>query len=84
MATDTTKEQEFTLEELKTYNGRDGNRAYVAVDGIVYDLTDSSLWKDGRHNGFEAGADLTTAIKEESPHGVSKLTGMPVVGKLVE
>ena len=27
--------QRFTIEELSKYNGRNGNPAYVAIDGIV-------------------------------------------------
>ncbi|NMB04052.1 MAG: cytochrome B5 [Tissierellia bacterium] len=75
---------QLTLEELAQYNGKDGNPAYVAVDGIIYDLTDSSLWNGGEHNGFEAGNDLTDEIKNQSPHGVGNLEGFPVVGELVE
>ena len=74
----------FTIDELSTYNGKDGNPAYIAVDGIVYDVTNVSQWKNGMHNGFEAGKDLTEEIKTISPHGISKLKSVPVVGKLVE
>ena len=72
----------FTLEELAAYNGKDGNPAYVAVDGIVYDVTNSNFWRNGGHNGFSAGNDLTTEIKEKSPHGVDNLKRVPVVGEL--
>ena len=75
---------ELTLEELAQYNGKDGNPAYLAVDGVIYDATGSSLWGNGDHNGFEAGNDLTDAIKDKSPHGVGKLKNLVVVGKLVE
>ena len=34
----------FTLEELAKYNGKDGNPAYVAVNGIVYDVTNNAAW----------------------------------------
>ena len=74
------EEKAFTLEELKEFNGKDGKRAYVAVDGVVYDVTDSKPWKDGNHNGFEAGNDLTDAIKNESPHGIAKLDNVVKVG----
>lgn len=75
---------ELTLEELAQYNGKDGNPAYVAVDGVIYDVSGSSRWTDGEHNGFEAGNDLTKEIKEVSPHGVSTLSRMPIVGKIVD
>lgn len=75
---------ELTLEELKQYDGKNGNPAYVAVDGVIYDVTNVKEWKGGEHNGYSAGNDLTDIIKNKSPHGVSKLKGVPVVGKLVD
>lgn len=73
---------ELTIDELAQYNGKDGNPAYIAVDGVIYDVSDVPQWKDGEHNGFSAGNDLTEEIKTISPHGVSKLQGLPVVGTL--
>ena len=76
-----TAQKTFNAEELAQYNGENGNPAYIAVDGVVYDVTDVPQWKNGSHFGrFQAGADLTEEIKTVSPHGVSKLDGLPVVG----
>lgn len=75
---------EFTIEELAEYNGKDGKPAYIAVDGVVYNVTNASPWKDGEHNGFEAGKVLSDEIKNSSPHGISKLRGLPEVGTIVE
>lgn len=73
---------ELTLDELAQYNGKDGNPPYIAVDGVIYDVTNVPQWRNGEHNGFSAGNDLTEQIKNISPHGVSKLKGLPVVGTL--
>jgi predicted heme/steroid binding protein len=74
--------QTFTVEELKTYDGQNGNAAYVAIDGIVYDVSDVDAWKDGKHkNGLTAGADLTSKLGD-SPHGSKVLDDLPIVGKL--
>ncbi len=83
---DTSAEPELvlTLEELKQYNGKDGQPAYVAVDGVIYDFSGLAAWKDGEHNGYSAGNDLTEAIKTKSPHGLSKLNGVPSVGRVAE
>ena len=74
---------ELTLAELAMYNGLNGNRAYIAVSGIIYDVTDSPLWPNGNHNGYQAGQDLTNQILNVSPHGLSTLSGIPIVGVLV-
>jgi len=75
---------ELTLAELAKYNGKDGQPAYVAVDGVIYDVSAYPKWKNGEHNGYSAGNDLTEIIKTKSPHGVAKLKGVPVVGKLID
>jgi cytochrome b involved in lipid metabolism len=41
--------REFTLEELAQFNGKDGNPAYVAVNGKVYDVTDVPAWRGGEN-----------------------------------
>lgn len=76
-----TGEKTFTLSELKKYNGQNGSPAYVAVDGVVYDVTNVKSWQNGSHHGYSAGQDMSQAIKQ-SPHGTSVLSGLPVVGKL--
>lgn len=72
----------YTLAELQGFDGADGRKAYVAVDGVVYDVSASRLWKDGRHMRHLAGDDMTGAINS-APHGPEKLEGMPVSGRLV-
>ena len=74
---------ELTLDQLKQFDGKNGNPAYVAVDGILYDVSNVGPWKNGDHNGYSAGNDLTDIIKNKSPHGVKNLEGLPSVGKLV-
>ena len=74
---------ELTLDQLKQYDGKNGNPAYIAVDGILYDVTNDRHWKNGSHEGYSAGKDLTDAIKGRSPHGTSVLEGVPIVGKLI-
>ena len=74
----------LSLEELAEFNGKDGKPAYVAVDGILYDMTASRAWGSGNHNGFEAGNDLTKEIKEVSPHGVGKLENVIEIGRIIQ
>lgn len=82
---ETSDELELTLDELLEFDGKDGRKAYVAVDGIIYDFTELPRWADGEHaNQFTAGHDLTDEIDNDSPHGRDVLSRAPVVGKLVE
>jgi predicted heme/steroid binding protein len=74
--------QDLTLEELKKYNGQNGNPAYVAIDGIIYDVTNAKEWKNGKHKGgITAGMDLSKDI-DAAPHGREVLANLPVVGKI--
>ena len=76
------EERMFTLEELAKYNGKNGERAYVAIAGRVYDVTDSPLWSGGDHQGsHQAGRDLTAEL-ELAPHGPDNLDRVKPVGVL--
>jgi predicted heme/steroid binding protein len=75
-------ELNLTLEQLKEYNGQGGKPAYVAIEGIIYDVTNVRTWSGGRHQGFTAGQDLTDTLKNRSPHGIRVLSNLKVVGKL--
>jgi len=73
----------FTLEELNSFDGRNGKPAYVGYKGKVYDVTDSSQWLDGDHLGHSAGQDLTEEM-EIAPHADDVMTKMKVVGVLAK
>ena len=74
--------REFTPEELKKYNGKNGMPSYVAYEGKVYDVSGSFLWKNGEHQALHsAGEDLTLALKH-APHGKEFLERFPLVGYL--
>ncbi|PKQ15214.1 MAG: cytochrome B5 [Actinobacteria bacterium HGW-Actinobacteria-7] len=74
--------KDFTLEDLKGYDGTDGKPAYVAFKGVVYEVTESAMWGAGDHEGMhQAGADLT-AEHEDAPHDIY-VTDFPEVGRLV-
>lgn len=68
----------FTKEELAKYDGKDGRPAYVAISGIIYDL--SEIFTDGLHFLHKAGLDLTEEFESEHPQEL--LSRFPVVGKL--
>jgi len=70
----------FTLSELAQYDGQNGRPAYVAVDGIVYDV--SSLFIGGAHFSHYAGQDLS--VQFHSQHDISFITRYPAVGQLTK
>jgi predicted heme/steroid binding protein/predicted small secreted protein len=76
----------FTLEELAQYNGKNGQPAYVAVDGVVYDVTGSSMWSQGVHSSCSpnttAGNDLSEIMKQAPARMRDNLKKFPVVGTL--
>lgn len=74
--------REITPSELLEFNGRNGKPAYVALDGKVYDVSESFSWTDGRHQELhDAGLDLSGEIAE-APHGDEMLKSYPQVGVL--
>jgi predicted heme/steroid binding protein len=62
------EEQTFTERELQQFDGTRGKPAYIAYEGVVYDVTASSLWRGGQHKDLHyAGTDLTRTLRK-APH----------------
>lgn len=81
-ATEPENQRTFTLQELSRFDGKNGNPAYVAVDGTVYDVTDNPAWLTGTHFGLQAGKDLSREFASFHA-GQPILNGVTVVGRLV-
>ena len=74
--------KEFTPEELSSFNGKDSRPVYIALQGKVYDVSQSPLWSKGLHmNRHPAGKDLAGEISA-APHGTEVLERYPQVGVL--
>jgi predicted heme/steroid binding protein len=74
--------KEFTRQELARYDGTNGRPAFIAYRGKVYDVSNSFLWKGGRHQVLHnAGKDLTEEL-DNAPHGPELLERAPVIGVL--
>lgn len=72
----------MTLAELARYDGRDGRSAYIAVNGTIYDVTESPRWVNGLHPpDHQAGQDLTAELAQ-APHVRAVVERFPVVGTL--
>lgn len=78
------EETRFTEQELRQYNGERGQRAYVAYQGVVYDVTDAPNWRGGMHREMHyPGLDLTRSLRK-APHDVGVFQRVPRVGMLVD
>ncbi|MDF2592411.1 MAG: heme/steroid binding domain protein [Clostridia bacterium] len=76
------RQNQFTVDELAQYDGSAGKPAYVAVSGIVYDVSIQSTWGGGTHFGLYAGKDLTAHF--QACHDNDTILAMlPKVGVLV-
>jgi predicted heme/steroid binding protein len=77
-------EKVMTRAELARCDGKEGRPAYVAYQGVIYDVTKSTSWGDGAHYDVHlAGRDLTQELAE-APHDDALLKEFPVVGKLAQ
>lgn len=76
---------EVTTTELKQADGKNNNKCWLAVDGKVYEISQSALWKDGQHTPSNeqayCGADMTEAMNA-APHGRKKLDQLTVIGTI--
>lgn len=73
---DSTLSQErlFTERELQQFDGTRGKPAYIAYDGVVYDVAASPLWRGGLHQELHyAGIDLTRTLRK-APHTAEVFT----------
>ena len=71
----------FSISELSNYDGMNGNPAYVAVNGTVYDVTNNSAWAAATHFGLKAGTDVTEPFA--SCHAAKDiLSELSMVGRL--
>ncbi len=72
----------FTTQELATYDGKNGRPAFVAVNNLVYDVTNDSAWAAATHFGLEAGKDYTNEFASCHQGQLAILAALPVVGRL--
>jgi predicted heme/steroid binding protein len=71
----------YSLAQLALRNGTDKPQIWIAYNGVIYDVTQSRLWKNGKHYEHWAGQDLTAELKD-APHTEKVFEKMEVVGKL--
>ncbi len=72
---------QYTVFQLALRNGSDKPEIWVAYKGLIYDVTKSRYWKNGKHYEHWAGQDLTNELKD-APHTDYVFENLKVVGKL--
>ena len=73
--------KEITLAQLALRNGQDKPAIWIAYKGQVYDVTDSRLWRQGKHYEHWAGQDLTDELGD-APHTEEVFAKFKVIGTL--
>ncbi len=71
----------YTKSQLALRNGQDKPAIWVAYLGLIYDVTESRLWRNGKHYEHWAGQDLTDELKD-APHTQIVFEKFVVIGKL--
>lgn len=75
--------RQFTIEELSQYDGSNGKPAYVAVNGIVYDVSLEATWGGGTHFSMYAGKDLSAQFNGCHGGKTEILVNLPQMGLLI-
>ena len=73
---------QITKNQLALYNGVEKDEVWVAYRGVIYDVTKSKLWRDGRHYEHWAGQDLTDELSD-APHTEKVFQKFNKIGELI-
>lgn len=73
---------QFNKNQLALRNGQDREEIWVAYNGLIYDVSKSRLWRNGKHYEHWAGQDLSIELKD-APHTDFVFEKFEVVGKLL-
>ncbi len=71
----------YTKNQLALRNGQDKPEIWVAYKNVIYDVSESRLWKNGKHYEHWAGQDLTEELKD-APHTVTVFEKFEAIGRL--
>ena len=71
----------YTRSQLALSNGQDKPEVWIAYKGLIYDVTKSRLWRNGKHYEHWAGQDLTDELPD-APHSETVFDKFEVIGVL--
>jgi predicted heme/steroid binding protein len=72
----------YTKSQLALRNGQDKPEIWIAYKGLIYDVSESRLWKNGKHYEHWAGQDLTGELAD-APHTVAVFERFRVIGRVI-
>ncbi len=72
----------YSRSQLALRNGQDKPEIWVAYKATIYDVSESRLWRDGKHYEHWAGQDLTEEL-EDAPHTDAVFEKFEQIGQLV-
>lgn len=73
----------YSKQQLALRNGQDKPEIWIAYKGTIYDVSDSKLWKFGKHYEHWAGQDLTDELPD-APHTERVFEKFMPIGQLNE
>jgi predicted heme/steroid binding protein len=73
----------YTKQQLALRNGQDKPEIWVAYKGEIFDVSESRLWKNGKHYEHWAGQDLTDELPD-APHTAEVFRKFKTIGFLTE
>jgi predicted heme/steroid binding protein len=73
----------YSKSQLALRNGQDKPEVWIAYNGLIYDVTQSRLWRRGTHYEHWAGQDLTDELKD-APHTEYVFEKFTPIGRLKE
>ena len=76
------KKKRFTLTELKEFDGKEGKPSYIAYKGVVYNASNSPLWKEGNHQGRHSARNDLTESFVNAPHDEEVFSRLQIIGEL--
>lgn len=72
---------EYSRAQLALRNGQDKPEVWIAYLGLIYEVSSSRLWKNGKHYEHWAGQDLTNELKD-APHTEKVFEKFKAIGRL--
>ncbi|HET8859899.1 cytochrome b5 domain-containing protein [Marivirga sp.] len=75
--------KKYSPQQLALRNGQDREEIWIAYKGIIYDATNSKLWRNGTHYEHWSGQDLTNELKD-APHTEIVFERLNIIGELIQ